>query len=175
MDKDVKHWVYASNWEEVDMAVKEVKADTVTAKRFQLMGDNGELRALMKTVDDNPVLEFMDDSNNVRLNVQITNDWPVLNMMDEKGNVRLELGTVNDKPTLFFNDRLGNLRVGIALSQADGSPRIVFLDEQRKIRFGVVTDTEGTPRVIATDQFGSKHKLLWFAEPAAPEENPDRA
>jgi len=148
------------------MTVKEIQADTVTAKRFQLLGDDGELRALMKTIDDNPILEFMDSASKVRVNLQVTNDWPVLNMMDENGKVCLELGAVNGKPALFLNDHLGNLRVGIALSKADGSPRIVFLDDQRTVRFGVVTDTEGTPRVIATDQFGSKHKLLWFSETA---------
>lgn len=157
------------------MAVDEIKANTVTAKRFQLVGDNGELRALLKTIDENPILEFMDDQSNVRLNVQVTNNWPVLNMMDETGKICVELGAVNGKPTLFFNDHLGNLRVGIALSQADGSPRIVFLDDERKIRFGVVTDTEGTPRVIATDQFGTKHKLMWFAQPDVKEGNLDNA
>ncbi len=147
------------------MAVKEVKADIVSAKRFQLLGESGELRALMKTIDDNPILQFMDQASKVRLSLQVTNQWPVLNMMDETGRVRLEIGTVDGKPTLFLNDHVGNLRVGIALSKGDGSPRIVFLDDQRKVRFGVVTDTEGTPRVIATDQFGNKQKLLWFSEP----------
>lgn len=146
------------------MSTKEIVADTVTAKRFQLVGDNGEMRALMKTINDSPILEFMDGARNVRLNVQVTNDWPVLNMMDATGKVRVELGAVNDKPTLFFNDHVGNLRVGIALSTFDGSPRIIFLDDNGNIRFGVVTDTEGIPRVIATDQLGRKHKLLWFSE-----------
>ena len=157
------------------MPVKEIKADTVTAKRFQLVGDDGQLRALLKTIEANPILEFMDASSQVRLNVQVTNDWPVLNMMDENGNVRVELGAVNGKPTLFLHDHVGNLRVGIALSKADGSPRIVFLDDQRTIRFGVVTDTEGTPRVISTDQFGRKHKLLWFAEPVDSDDDVERA
>jgi hypothetical protein len=148
------------------MATQELKADSVTAKRFRLVGDNGELRALMKTKDGNPILEFFDHSSQVRLNVQVSNDWPILNMMDQSGNVCVELGAVNSKPALFLKDQIGNLRVGIALSKIDGSPRIVFLDDQRNVRFGVVTDTEGIPRIIATDQFGSKHEVMWFGEPA---------
>jgi len=156
------------------MSTKEVRADTITAKRFQLVGDNGELRALMKTVSDNPILEFLDSSSQVRLNIQISNDWPILNMMDKNGNVCIELGTINDKPTLFFTDKNGNLRVGISLSRSDGSPRILFLDDQANVRFGVIADTEGVPRVIGTDQFGTKHKLLWFSQEANPNENDDK-
>ncbi len=141
-----------------------VTAHTVTAERFRLVNDNGELRGLMKTVNDNPILEFLDDTSSVRLVVQIANNWPVIDMRDSHGNVRIELGSVNGTPALFFRDQNGDLRMGVALSRADGSPRILFLDDKQQVRFGVVSDTEGSPRVIAADQFGTKHRILWFSE-----------
>ncbi len=157
------------------MATEELNANltagTVTAKRFQLVGDNGELRALLETQDGNPILEFMDDSSRVRLNVAVTNNWPIINMKDENGNVRVELGTINGSPTLFLNDHIGNLKIGIALSKSESSPRIVFLDDERNIRFGVISDTTGTPRVIATDQLGGKHRLMWFSDVVTSDED----
>ncbi|MBC5823590.1 MAG: hypothetical protein GIW99_12795 [Candidatus Eremiobacteraeota bacterium] len=152
-----------------------VSADVVSAKRFQLLDDDGEMRALLKTSHSQPIMQFMDDHHKVKLDIRVKNNWPVMQMHDSEGHVRVEFGLVNDKPTLFFNDQHGVLMMGLALSKAESTPRLVFLDEHRNVRFGVVLDQDGSPRVVAADHEGRQHRLMWFTEPAKEAIEPKRS
>lgn len=147
-----------------NVSANNVTANNVTTKRFELVDDKGETRALMSTRQGEPFLKFFDSESNARLDIEVVNDWPVVHMRDEKGNVRVEFGSLNGKPALYFRDHAGQLRMGLVLSTPDAFPRLVFLDDDGNVRFGVVTDSEGTPRVISVDQVGQRHKLLWFSE-----------
>lgn len=127
----------------------------------------------MKTKQNEPVLQFMDDEHQVRFEVKLENDWPILTMSSGDDQTEIQFGMVDGKPSLFFNDGKGAMRMGIALSKPDGAPRLVILDQHEQPRFALVQDTDGTPRVIATDQVGGKYKLMWFAAQKPPASNPD--
>ncbi|MDQ2816828.1 MAG: hypothetical protein M3T49_01280 [Candidatus Eremiobacteraeota bacterium] len=146
------------------MANHSVSADVVSAKRFQLLDDDGQMRALLTTSHSQPIMQFMDEHHKVRLDIRVSNDWPVMQMHDRNGRIRVEFGLVNDKPTLFFNDPNGVLMMGLALSKAESAPRLVFMDQDRNVRFGIVLDPDGTPRVVAADHEGKRHRLMWFTE-----------
>ncbi len=143
--------------------MQEVTAKSVTAERFRLVDSDGELRAVMKTKQDQPVVQFMDDEHRVRFEIKLENDWPVMSLMNDDAKTQIEFGLADGKPALFFKDSAGSLRLGIALSKPDGSPRLLILDQDEKPRFTILQDETGTPQITALDDNGNRHKLVWFA------------
>jgi hypothetical protein len=143
--------------------MQEVTAKSVTAERFRLVDSDGELRAVMKTKQDEPVVQFMDDEHRVRFEIKLENDWPVMSLMNDDSKTQIEFGLAGGKPALFFKDSTGSLRLGIALSKPDGSPRLLILDQDEKPRFAILQDDTGTPQISALDDNGNRYKLVWFA------------
>ncbi len=117
------------------MAPEDVNAEVVRARRFELVDDNDEVRALLATGPDGAAsLEFVSDGETLRASIGVNmSGTAVIALRDETGRVRVRVAVESSGSPATFNIRdeadrvraqmlLHDDAVGITLSNADGEP-----------------------------------------------------
>ncbi len=116
------------------------QAAVIQAKRFELLDENGQRRA---------VLGFADDRA------------PALALFDKEGHLRAELGLRPDggPKVLFWDGKTKVPRVGLALLPT-GSPSLELADQAGNLRIVFGLGTNGEPVLGLFDQDENLHTTL---------------
>ena len=116
-------------------AVKEVRA-----KRIVLEDENGQERAILGLIEDNPALKLFDKNGKTRAALSLFEDEPRLALRDENGKERVGLSVDKDGPFLSLSDENGKSRAWLAVTKYGQG--LSLYDEKREIRawLGVIKD-----------------------------------
>ena len=63
------------------------REDTVEAKRFILLDDNGKIRATLDMFEDGPMLGLFDENGRLRIGLGVRKDRPKITLLDENGEM----------------------------------------------------------------------------------------
>ena len=77
--------------------------EVVQAKAFQLLDDNGNVRAELAMDDDNPYLAMSDPNGLWTLITQVYEFIPMLTLQDRDGNLRLSAQVNESGPVLILH------------------------------------------------------------------------
>ncbi len=154
--------------------------DVIQARSFQVVDDNGRVRAELSTG-----LTVFDQNGTARLSAYVQDDGAVyLDILDENGKHRLDLGMDPDKnsrlsvwdqnrrklnlvvdkegtPELFMHDGIGNNSLWMGQAD-DGSPMVFITDDDGERRFEVNLDSDGRPTLYMSDGIGNN--VLWMGQ-----------
>jgi hypothetical protein len=138
--------------------------DIVNAKQFNLLDENGKVRACLG-MQNGPKLVFFDEDGKNRAELTVPKDGPRLDFSDENGKLRAYLRVSKDGPVLLFGDENSKpcayLRVSkdgprLALFDASGKPRaylrvskdgpVLELGDEKGLRAGL-----GAAQITAPD------------------------
>ena len=108
-------------------------AEVIRAERFEVVDENGMLRALLSLgTDGEPGLRLYDKNGQHRAALSLLNNGePRLGLYDKDGS-RAVLGVVDGEPRLWFFDQNGKYRAALVLN-ADEEPRLSFIDKNGNV------------------------------------------
>ncbi|MGO9113716.1 MAG: hypothetical protein ACLP9L_31170 [Thermoguttaceae bacterium] len=92
------------------MAQKETAPEKVRAGGFELVDENGKVRAGISLTKDGPQIYVSDENSKVRASLTATKGGSGLSVFDENGKVRTSLILGKDGPGLRIFDEGGKLR-----------------------------------------------------------------
>jgi len=82
----------------------------IEASAFNLIDENGKIRARLCMLKEGPVLRLYDEYENPRAAMGVAKEGPVLSLADEKGEVRAGLNASKRGPALGLYDENGKIR-----------------------------------------------------------------
>ena len=166
--------------------------DVIQARAFQVMDDEGRVRAELKTTaDGEPSFALFDTDGQIRLCAELNEGCPVLTLNDQEGQTLLEASVAENGGTeLALRDKDGRTllqayvasygRAGLCLSDQDDRPRIDafvnesgdpilhLLDQNGQPRFDVSNDESGNTGLSLHDQNGQTQFDVSFDEYGQP-------
>jgi hypothetical protein len=136
--------------------------EVVGARRFQMVDEQGRVRADIGMVDDNPVLYAYDEEGEARLGLGLSMFGdPRLGLFNEKGDPCAVLSLGTSGPSLNFMD--GNGKPNAALEVWDGDSRLDLCDAEGKPRVSLDT-SEDKPGLNLYDAAGELRASLTMFE-----------
>jgi len=126
---------------------------TVKAKSFQVVDEQGNVRAEMKVGLDNgsPMITLWDKDGKTRMAMGLTGDDPAIQLCDKTGTTRAGMRVAGNDPAVQLCGKDGTTRAGMRLLGDD--PAIALTDSDGKPRVDMnVTDDE--PGVAVLDKAG---------------------
>jgi len=138
-------------WRPATVAAEDAAVtDVVRVRRFELLDENGKMRAMLGMLPAGPGFALYDPAGEMRASLRMVLDkWPSLALSDSAGKIRavLNLSLFSDEsPALTFYDSAGKMRAQLEGLSYPG-PRLILLDEDRKKRAVLGTNSL---RVIKT-------------------------
>ena len=146
---------------------KELRADTVTARRFELIGANGKKAALLCAGPHGGArMSFYDEKEVLRLGVGISDDaGPELMLYDRDGHPRLSVAfrTAIGAPTIMLlpDTTVGGL--GLLLTTNEDGPSVALAGKKGDGRLSMSLDVDGLPS-ISLDGPGRKLGITLTAD-----------
>lgn len=153
--------------------------DTVTARRFEVVNDAGDVTASLESLggggellllgDDGRVIDIaagasaptgitLFDSDHARMQLSVAEEGnPNLRLWDSSGTVRLAASVLDGGPAIFLADAASTRRA--ALSQTKAGPSLRLFDETGNPRVGAAVSTDG-PLMAVT---GPSGRTMWSA------------
>lgn len=131
-------------------------AEVVSAKKFQVVDDEGNTRAMLGMLSDgSPMLGLFDAQGNPYAYLEAWDRYPSLWLYDEEGNISVWLSGEKGSPHLNFSSSgsRGIPRVEIGV-RGDEEPYIYFWDAQGSPSAWIKMDAEGTPSLALFDAQG---------------------
>lgn len=118
----------------------EQEEKVISATHFFLKDSQGNSRAFLAVVEDNPVLTFVDANRQKVMTLGLQGKAPGLWIGDSKGKTQVALGLGGAGPTLTFLDSRGKSRV--MLSSTDDQQKLYFYNGQEKRRITIGTEDD---------------------------------
>ena len=124
----------------------------IQAKAFQLVDDNGKVRAELGMNEGHPELKLVDDNGKVRAELGMNEGHPELKLLDSEGESRLRAGVIYDESYLIVGKDFGSRLEAIVsdghplVKLLDVTPRSTISEAMREVPNGLIllgTDTEG--------------------------------
>ncbi len=141
----------------------------IQAKRFEVVDDNGTVRASLNTDNDGEGLALYDKAGRLRAGLGEIADNVSLALADRAGKTRVELVSFEDQADLRLNDRTENERVFLATRGDNAS--LILHDEAGKMRAALgnfdleITATGSTEHRAASSLvlLNEQGRVLWEA------------
>ena len=103
----------------------------VQARKFVLVDESGQTRALLAVDEDGPRLSLADENGKTRAELSVVKAGPALNLSDKNGNARAGLRVLKDGPVLDMDNGNGKTRALLAVEE--GGPAMRLYDQNDKI------------------------------------------
>lgn len=134
--------------------------DVVRAKRFELVDDEGETRALWDTGSQEHVaLSFYGKNQEERLSIGVMPDgFSTFVLRDESGREIIKATTANDfsDSVIVIKDESGQVRAQVGVNES-GEPTLTMTDENENVRAQMFVDSNGEPNLILKDEAGKSN------------------
>ncbi len=177
----------------VQKADKVVRADTIVAEKFQLVGPKGApVATLQLGKDGKPTLSFLDEKGAERLTIGIHPTGPGLSILDGRGQLRLQVyldeqidgavvqlsdGTLKGETgaRLSADKSLSSLMlakggVGRIFAQvSEGAPSVQIVDAKGNLRAMLTNDEDLGPSFSMTDNDGRTRAGFTLSADGLPE------
>ena len=132
--------------------------EVVRAKRFELVNEEGEIRAILGTGPDDTVgITLLGQGESDRLSLGTHSDGSsTIALQDEEGRERVKLSAGVSGPVVNIKDENGNPRVQLQVRK-NGSSELILLDQNQTTRFIVtqVGGAGGDPLIALSDEKGT--------------------
>ena len=113
--------------------------ETIQAKTFEVVDDNGKRRARLTIEGDGGALELGDKIGKMRVLLSTWGDAATLTLADRAGNMRALLGTEGDATVLSLHDKAGKQR---AVLSTEGDSAALTLDDKAGKQRAVLGNTD---------------------------------
>ena len=135
--------------------------DVVQAKAFQLVDDDGSVRAEMKLSEDgSPEFVLRDQYGQDRLVARIDGFSASLSLSNQDGQARFDVSVdESGDPSLSLRDHGGKPRLSASLDES-GRPSLDLRDQDEQPRLSVSLDRTGQPGLYLRDDRGQKSLIL---------------
>ena len=125
--------------------------EKVTARRFELVDENGKVQAVLGVANDSPFLNLSDKNGKLRVGLGVTMGMvPSLSLFDDNGNPRAGLMVIKDSSILNLSDANGHVRANLGTTKNGGN--VLLMDENGKVRASLAGGTN--PAVQLSDENG---------------------
>ena len=137
--------------------------EAIRAKSFEVVDDEGNVRARTTTMSSGGVAtNLFDSKGNPRVSLGVNQaDVPTFGLYDADGTVRVEIGSGVDGQIVRLNDEDGNPRAMMALLTEEGSvPAMTFVDKEGNPRVQLQLTQTGLAAIGFNDESGEVHVAL---------------
>lgn len=111
-----------------------------------------------------PVMQFLDKAGTIRTDIRLTRDGdPQVVLKNQRGGhiASLSGNALHRGGTEWLlSDDNGNVRVMLAINHA--GTNLIFMDEAKKVRSQLSVDTDGTPKLVFSDEAGRKKTVAGY-------------
>jgi hypothetical protein len=141
--------------------------DIVNARQFNLLDENGKVRARLGMSGNGPTLDFNDENGKLRVYLRVSEDGPVLLFGDESSKPCAYLRVTKEGPRLALFDANGKPRAFFRVSK-DGP--VLELGDDKGLRASLGAAQIPAPSGVVTTYpesslilVGPDGKVLWQA------------
>jgi hypothetical protein len=138
----------------VGMAGPEAVPEVVRAHKFELLDDNGKVRASLDLLRDQPTLNLLDENGKLRVALSADNGGPSLALSDGNGRTRASLKVTENGSAFALTDENGISRLVLNVDK-NGPGGLGLLDKDGKELASLwVNKGRGMPCLVLWDEDG---------------------